>query len=73
MAATHRVRVIVAVLVFSFGLPTGASWAQSRETAAAVSLKGAGATLPAPLYKKWITVYQASHPNVAIAYDAVGS
>jgi phosphate transport system substrate-binding protein len=73
MAATHRVRVIVAVLVFSCSMPNGAPWAQNRETAAAVSLRGAGATLPAPLYKKWITVYQASHPNVAIAYDAVGS
>ena len=73
MAAAHRVTIIVAVFVLSFGLPTGGACAQSPETAGAVSFRGAGATLPAPLYKKWIAVYHDSHPSVAIAYDAVGS
>jgi phosphate transport system substrate-binding protein len=38
-----------------------------------ISLHGAGATFPAPLYKKWIEVYQQQHPDVALSYDAVGS
>lgn len=39
----------------------------------AVWLRGAGATFPAPLYKKWIEAYQQAHPGVSITYDAVGS
>jgi len=38
-----------------------------------VVLRGAGATLPSLLYKKWFTEYHAAHPDVAVAYDAVGS
>ena len=38
-----------------------------------VSLRGAGATLPAPLYEKWIQAYRKDNPDVAIAYEAVGS
>jgi len=44
-----------------------------RITAGAVHLQGAGATFPAPLYEKWIAVYQHDHPDVSIGYDAVGS
>ena len=38
-----------------------------------VRLEGAGATFPALLYKKWIGVYTAQHPNVEIDYKDVGS
>lgn len=40
---------------------------------AEVVLRGAGATFPAPLYKKWIDVYTKQHPWVAINYADVGS
>ena len=36
-------------------------------------MRGAGSTFAAPLYKKWIEEYVVAHPNVSIAYDAVGS
>lgn len=36
-------------------------------------LRGAGATFPAPLYKKWITEYTKANPGVAIDYRDVGS
>ena len=39
----------------------------------AIPLHGAGATFPAPLYKKWIETYQKDHPKVLINYDVVGS
>ncbi|WP_348757890.1 phosphate ABC transporter substrate-binding protein PstS [Candidatus Methylocalor cossyra] len=42
-------------------------------TAAELALRGAGATFPAPLYKKWIEVYGKQNPRVAITYEAVGS
>jgi phosphate transport system substrate-binding protein len=38
-----------------------------------ILLKGAGATLPAPLYEKWFEAYQQANPKVAVDYDAVGS
>ncbi len=38
-----------------------------------VALRGAGATFPAPLYRKWIAVYTQANPNVAIDYQNVGS
>ncbi len=41
--------------------------------AGAVQLQGAGATFPAPLYKKWQEEYQKRHLGITLAYDAVGS
>ncbi len=38
-----------------------------------VSLRGAGATFPAPLYEKWIETYRQQHADVQITYDVVGS
>ncbi len=38
-----------------------------------VSLHGAGATFPYPVYAKWFTNYAAENPGTHIAYDAVGS
>ena len=39
----------------------------------AVSLRGAGSTFAAPLYKRWIEEYAVVRPSVSIAYEAVGS
>jgi phosphate transport system substrate-binding protein len=54
---------------------SGTEHAEARVQAppGAVLLRGAGATFPSPLYKKWYAAYSAAHPDVAIAYDAVGS
>src|SRR5580704_1785834 len=41
--------------------------------AAATSLKGAGATFPAPIYAKWFANYRERNPQVEISYEAVGS
>lgn len=38
-----------------------------------VALTGAGATLPYPLYTKWISEYEKSAPGVAINYQGIGS
>lgn len=37
------------------------------------SLKGSGATFPAPLYAAWISVYKDVVPGVTITYNPVGS
>jgi phosphate transport system substrate-binding protein len=38
-----------------------------------VQIHGAGATFPAPLYKKWLEEYQKRRPEVVLSYDAIGS
>jgi phosphate transport system substrate-binding protein len=38
-----------------------------------VSLQGAGATFPYPLYSKWMSEYNKLHPNVRINYQSIGS
>lgn len=40
---------------------------------AEVTLQGAGATFPAPLYQVWFETYGEQHPNVRIDYQAIGS
>lgn len=36
-------------------------------------LKGQGATFPAPLYARWIKLFERNHPNINVEYSAVGS
>lgn len=38
-----------------------------------ILLRGAGATFPSLLYKRWFDVYQKDHPKTIITYDSVGS
>jgi len=40
---------------------------------AAVSLTGAGATFPYPMYLKWFDAYHKAHPDVEINYQSIGS
>lgn len=58
----------------------GCLWTMPNVQAAAkpvpagkVLLNGAGATFPAPLYKKWITEYAKVDPSTVIDYKSVGS
>src|SRR5262249_15193135 len=41
--------------------------------AAEAPLAGAGATFPAVLYQRWLTLYAAVDPSVRIEYQAIGS
>ena len=45
----------------------------SKSAAEGVKLQGAGASFPAPLYNKWFKSYSASHPDVEVDYQSVGS
>jgi phosphate transport system substrate-binding protein len=51
------------------------AFAQSPQAGAGktIVLEGAGATFPAPLYKKWIAAYRNVEPAIAIDYQVVGS
>src|SRR5262249_28219888 len=38
-----------------------------------ITLQGAGATFPAPLYQRWFQEYTKEHPEVRVNYQPVGS
>jgi phosphate transport system substrate-binding protein len=56
-----------AILLMAFGL---ASVFVAR---AVLSLNGAGASFPEPIYDKWFDEYHKKDPNVQINYQAIGS
>src|SRR6266550_2216392 len=39
---------------------------------ATITINGAGATFPNPIYSKWISDYNKLHPNVQINYQSIG-
>ncbi|MEM8722556.1 MAG: phosphate ABC transporter substrate-binding protein PstS [Cyanobacteria bacterium P01_G01_bin.39] len=41
--------------------------------AESVSLTGAGASFPAPIYQRWFSEYNKQNPNVQVSYQSVGS
>jgi phosphate transport system substrate-binding protein len=58
---------IAAILLMTFGL---AAFFVAR---AALSINGAGASFPEPIYSKWFDEYHKKDPNVQINYQAIGS
>src|SRR5208337_1665018 len=50
-----------------------ASCSSSIATSESVTLLGAGATFPAPLYQKWFTDFHSAHPEVRVSYLSLGS
>ena len=38
-----------------------------------ITIQGAGATFPAPLYKRWFLEYYLAHPDIRVNYQAIGS
>ena len=59
----------VVILAASFACqPNGSGGAGDN-----VSLHGAGATYPNPLYQKWVSEYGKLHSNIKIDYQSIGS
>ena len=50
-----------------------ASFACNAGSGSSVSLHGAGATFPNPLYQKWLSEYEKVQPGVRIDYQSIGS
>ncbi|MEI6235798.1 MAG: phosphate ABC transporter substrate-binding protein PstS [Planctomycetota bacterium] len=46
-----------------------ASCARSED----ITIQGAGATFPAPLYSKWVAAYNKANPGIKVDYQAIGS
>lgn len=55
-----------------FTLTAGAATLKPA-AAGKIELRGAGSTLAAPLYEKWIDAFEKIHPNIGLNYEAVGS
>jgi phosphate transport system substrate-binding protein len=66
-----RLFILCASVTMSAAACGGAASTESE--ASSVKLQGAGASFPAPLYNKWFKAYSASHPNVLVDYQSVGS
>src|SRR6266851_4854718 len=58
---------IAGLLVVVLGV-AGVLWADS-----ALSINGAGATFPYPMYSKWFDEYHKKNANIAINYQSIGS
>lgn len=62
----------LAALVISCGGEPAAP-VQQQSSSKALTIDGAGATFPYPLYSKWFSDYGAQHPQVRINYQSIGS
>jgi phosphate transport system substrate-binding protein len=58
-------RLVLFAALFSFATP--------YVHAETISINGAGATFPAPLYTKWFSEYRHADPSVEINYQPIGS
>jgi phosphate transport system substrate-binding protein len=73
--------VLVAGLSFACNKSAPAAGAGGEKAAPApissaagpITLNGAGATFPFPLYSKWIAEYNKQFPNIRINYQSIGS
>ena len=74
MASFKHFRVVLTLAMF---LPAAGLVAKEHRAALTrpgmTTLTGAGSTFIAPLVDHWIEAYRNAHPDVAIAYHAVGS
>jgi phosphate transport system substrate-binding protein len=55
------------------GSPAPSTAAAPTPPSAQVTLQGAGATFPAPLYQVWFETYTGKYPNIQFNYQANGS
>src|SRR5690349_6054308 len=74
-ALPRSVRVVtwftaLVVLVAAIGCNGGGTGGGANGS---VSLQGAGATFPNPLYQKWLSEYGNAHANIKIDYQSLGS
>ncbi len=53
--------------------PTVAATSAQLAGGKSLSISGAGASFPAPLYQRWFSDFNKKYPNVQISYQSVGS
>ncbi|MEO1671521.1 MAG: phosphate ABC transporter substrate-binding protein PstS [Cyanobacteria bacterium J06631_2] len=69
-----RKALFAPILALTLGL-TACGGGQTGEGGGgeSVSLAGAGASFPAPLYQRWFSEYNKDNPNIQVSYQSVGS
>jgi phosphate transport system substrate-binding protein len=73
VSSAKRLAIALILLAVAAGCGSQTQPVSADAPRDAKSIKGAGATFPSLLYKKWFEVYQQNHPQTSISYDAVGS
>jgi phosphate transport system substrate-binding protein len=73
MSVSKRSFQLVAWLVVSVFALVSLACNGGGSGSGSVSLQGAGATFPNPLYQKWLSEYGKLHSNVRIDYQSIGS
>ncbi|MGO9108879.1 MAG: phosphate ABC transporter substrate-binding protein PstS [Thermoguttaceae bacterium] len=68
-----QVQMIGVMLLLMLGIGVGCSSKKVEAPADSITIKGAGSTFVAPLFRKWFEQYHKEHPNVVVDYDVVGS
>jgi len=61
------------LLITSIALAASCGGQQQGSAGGKVSLQGAGATFPNPIYQKWLSEYSKLNQNVRIDYQSIGS
>ncbi|MBE3577986.1 MAG: phosphate ABC transporter substrate-binding protein PstS [Limnochordales bacterium] len=74
VSGRRSLKVALASTIIGSVLATAASLTATTASAAqTVTLTGAGATFPQPIYEKWFAEYNRLHPEVRINYQGIGS
>ena len=73
MMARRCALMFMVLAVWCSGLASSDNNPKQPAAVGTLQLHGAGATFPAPLYKKWVEEYQKQHPDVQLSYKAIGS
>jgi len=64
---------LLPLIAVSFSIASCESKPPAAGEVGNVSLTGAGASFPSPLYQRWFSVYNQQKPNVRISYQSIGS
>ena len=70
---SHRTTALLVFASFAVFALACSPGGQPGSGGGAISLQGAGATFPNPLYQKWVSEYGKAHANVHIDYQSIGS
>jgi len=69
----RRILFILFVLLAACAKTEAPSPAGSTSTTNTITINGAGATFPNPIYSKWFSDYSKAHPNIQVNYQSIGS
>ncbi|HET7434235.1 MAG TPA: phosphate ABC transporter substrate-binding protein PstS [Thermoanaerobaculia bacterium] len=73
MKKTIIVMILAAALAACGGSEKPVTANAPQTSGGALTINGAGATFPYPIYSKWFAEYAKAHPNVQINYQSIGS